>query len=107
VERQGDQHLFRGIRDEQAGYAAANRQKHALYEPLRNEPRSRSPQCEANRGLRAPRHASREKQVRHICTGDEQHQTAHRQQNLETAPIILAHLLHAIAGRYHSYVLLR
>src|SRR5256885_6793445 len=47
------------------------------------------------------RYSASQKQVRYIGTRDQQHQTAHGEQDLQAAAVLLFHHGHARSGGYH------
>ena len=80
------------------GDAAGDREQDALDERLRHDLPARRAHREPHGGLTAPRDRAREQQVRDVGAGDEQHQPAHAEQNLQAAPVLLLHDADAGAG---------
>ena len=78
----------------------------------RREGRSRASACvticrrdapigQPHGGLAAPGDGAGEQQVRHVGAGDQEHQPAHAEENLEAASVLLFHDADAGAGRHH------
>ena len=72
----------------------------ALDERLRDDLPARCADGEAHGRLRAARDRAGEQQVRDIRTRDEQHDTAHRQEDLQAASVLFFHHADAGAGRH-------
>jgi hypothetical protein len=60
----------------------------------------------AHRGLGAAVDGAGEQQICHVGASDQEHRAAHREQNLQTAPVFLFHHGNARAGGNHADVLL-
>ncbi len=78
----------------------ATREQDALDERLRDDLPARCAQREPDGGLTAPRDGAGEQQVRDVGAGDEEHQPAHAEQNLQAASVLLLHDADAGAGRH-------
>ena len=89
-EGQRHQQPRRADRDGKPDDAAGDREENALDERLRNDLTTRGADRQSQRGLTATRHRTREQQVGDVGAGNEQHQPAHPEQNLQaparTAP---------------------
>ena len=86
---------------------AGDREQDALDERLGHDLPSRRAHREPDRRLTAPRHRAREQQVGDVGAGDEQHEPAHAEENLQAAAVLLFHDADARAGRHHGDHLLR
>ena len=106
-EGEREQQPRRADRDDQSGDAAGDREQDALDERLRHDLPARGADRQPQRGLPAPRHGAREQQVRDVRAGDEQHQPAHAEEDLQAASVLFLHDADAGAGRHHRDHLLR
>ena len=98
----------RGARGhDQSGDGAADGEQHALHQRLGHDLPSRRPHGQPHGGLSAARHRAGQQQVGHVSAGDEQHQRAHGEQDLQAAPVLLLHHAHTRAGGHHRDHLLR
>ena len=84
--------------DDEAGDAAGDREQDALDERLGDDLPPRRAHREPDRRLTAPRDRAGEQQVRDVGAGDEQHQPAHAEENLQAASVLLPHDADAGAG---------
>ena len=67
---------------------------------------SRRAQRQPHRRLRPARRASRQQQIRYVGAGDQQHQAAHRKQNIQAGGVVGPHHAYARPGRNDAYLLL-
>ena len=105
--REGDEQPRRADRDEKPGDPAEHREEDALDERLRDDLPPRCAERKPHRGLPAPRHGTRQQQVRHIGTRDQEHQPAHAEQNLQAASVLLSHDADTGASRHDRHDLVR
>ena len=89
--RERQQQTRRADRDGEAGDAAGDREEDALDQGLHDDLPPRGADREPDGGLRPPRDGAREQQVGDVGAGDEQHQAAHAEKNLQAARILLLH----------------
>ena len=85
----------------------ADCEQHALHQRLGHDLLSRRAQGQPHGGRSAARHRAGQQQVRHVGAGDEQHERAHGQQDLQAAPVLLLHHAHTRTGGDHRDHLLR
>ena len=98
MEGQCEQQTRRCHRHQKPGNAAAHRQEHAFRESLGNNLPPRGANGHAYGGLAATRHRASQQQVRDIGAGNQQHQAADGEQDLQAAPVLFLHLGDAGAG---------
>ena len=84
-ERERQQQARGADGDDESGDAAGDGEQHALDQRLRDDLPARRAHREPHGGLAAPRDGAGEQQVRDVGAGDEQHQPAHAEQNLQAA----------------------
>ena len=89
------------------GDPAGDGQQNALDERLRHDLPARRADGEPQSGLPAPRDRAGEQQVRDVGAGDEEHQPAHAEENLQAAAVLLLHDADAGAGGHDGNDLLR
>ncbi len=98
-EREREQQPRGPDRDREPGNPAADREHHALDQRLRHQLPARRAHREPHGGLPAPRHRAGEQQVGDVGAGDEQHEAADAEQNLQAPAVLLFHHADAGAGR--------
>ena len=93
--------MRRRDRHQQSGNAAADCEQDAFRKSLRDNLPRRGAEGQAHGGLTPARHRASQQQVRNIGAGNQQHQAADGEQNLQAAPVLLLHLGDAGAGWDH------
>jgi hypothetical protein len=106
-EREREQQARRADGDDESRDAPRDREENTLGERLRHDLPARCAQCQPDRRLSPPRDPAGEQQVRDIGTGDEKHQPADTQENLQAASVLFLHDADAGAGRHDGDDLLR
>ena len=99
MERQHEQQAGSADRDREADQPSGHGEDTALDERLRDDLPPGCADREAQRRLRPPGGGPRQQQVGDVRAGDEQHEAAHGEQDLEAAPVLFLHHTDAGAGR--------
>ncbi len=86
--------------DNESGDPAGHREEDALDERLRDDLPARCADREPEGRLTAPGDCACEQKIRDVGAGDEEHQPAHAEENLEAASVLLLHDANAGAGRH-------
>ena len=106
MKRKREKQPRRGHGHQKPDNSAADGEQDALRERLRNDLPGRGAHGQSNCRLPTPRYPASQQQIRHVGAGDQQHQAAHREQDLQAAPVLLFHHCHARSGRYDINYLL-